>query len=1123
MKIAYLADLHARGRDIRPFLLQLEAALEAADDRGCESVVVLGDTFDRSNIHDKHATTGRIVSGIVDLVLRFEHMEFYFIDGNHDRPTNEARSANWTLLGPSNLEVVDRPDVIVIGGVQHFMLPWVYGSKPEDVIVGNAVWINPEERAVLCAHLQVLGAQFAPGIVAKDGTFAIDKDVLAGMPFERLFLGDFHVRQEVAEGRGGYVGGFRELNFSEEGIETGFEVWDTETRELEYIPLDAAPRHLTLLWKAGEPAPEVPEGNYIVRIRPDGWVPAQSELEGLDGIRIDPIIEGPTAAARVESMSEGVHTSPQEALDMWLGCTDGFNPDDADDLFERLEEIRSDMPEHTVPRPVRFEMTKIENFGPHAFLMVDWEEYGSLAGMIGPNGAGKTFVMEADFACLTGELPSYGGGIYEAVKQGEDTASLTSCFSVGDMRYQMDREINAKNRTQKAYLYRVGHINDDPGLIPMAGPKVGDVKVAIEALIGPPRVALATWFSAQGGVGDICLMPRSDVRAVFSDMKNLAVYDELSQVARKRAQDATQKATRATDTIESLDGAGVDLERAEEALREARLEKDDADGHRAVAEAHLGVADQDVDDAEKAAKRAEDARLARVKLESLQQRESDLSSRLEAVERDEARIRDLQPKVDRLAALRDQTKRHNAAVDARKAWDAATDRVLEIESELASVEVIEVNPETLPNLEAKRSQFDVALNNLRAREAGLNIERSRLQGMIESTAGMANPEGTAGPDTCAPCSLYQMAVRASDTRQECEARLAQVDAELASLKDRIDTRTTMLADAKAQLEEARRMADRARDNDRRRAEIQGRLEAARARVVPFNEKDILAHPEDIEGKIQEGVNAFTIIQELGRSDRDAITAELESVRKDIGAIQVPDAEDAEEGVLEKARAQRKAAQEALDKAVERCAEASSNVSIWQEREADARKRFEQLEVARTTLRSAERDAYLFEHLAAAFSKTGAPALILDHATRALEVSASRMLSEATGGAMTLVIATTGQTNDGRTVEDFSIRIRDRHGERDVSRISGGESRLVRIVLRRALMTWLSTSGGDIRVDEAFDALDEDRAGSLIEALQTVSGSGQIVLVTHNTEHAARLPRIIDVSKLTTTEPLRRAA
>lgn len=1120
MKIAYLADLHARGRDIRPFLLQLEAALEAADERGCEAVVVLGDTFDRSNIHDKHATTGRIVSGIVDLVLRFEHMEFYFLDGNHDRPTNESRSANWTLMGPPNLEVIDKPDVIEIGGVQHFMLPWVYGSKPEDVIVPGLGEVKESERAVLCAHLQVLGAQFAPGIVAKDGTFAIDKDVLAAMPFERFFLGDFHVRQEIAEGRGGYVGGFRELNFSEEGIETGFEVWDTESRELEYIPLDAAPRHLTLLWKAGEPAPEVPGGNCIPRIRPDGWVPAQSELEGLDGIRIDPIIESATAAARVESMSEGVHTSPQEALSMWLGCTDGFDPDDTDDLFDRLEEIRSDMPDHTVPRPVRFESTKIENFGPHDFLVVDWNDYGPLAGMIGPNGAGKTFVMEADFACLTGELPSYGGGIYEAVKQGEDGASISSTFWVGDTRYWMQREINAKGRKQEAFLRRCPALGE---MELLAGPKVGDVKVAIEALIGPPRVALATWFSAQGGVGDICLMPRSEVRTVFSDMKNLAVYDELSQVARKRAQDATQRARKAADTIESMKGAGEELERAEEALREAHLANDDANLHRSNTATMLSRADEAVEEAEKAAKRAEDARLDRVKLQSLEQRESDLSSRLEAVERDEARVRDLRPKVDRLPALRDKMARHNAAVEGWKAWDAATDRVLEIEAELASVEVIEINPETLPNLETKRAQFDSALNDLRARESRLNTELSRLQGMIESTAAMANPEGTAGPDVCAPCSLYQMAVKASDTRRECEEKLEVVGAELQTLRDRIATGTTMLQEAQTQLQEARARADRARDNERRRSEISARLDAARARLVPYADKDILEYPQEVQDQIQDGVNAETIIQELGKSDRTVITAELESVRADIAAIRVPEAEDTEAGVtLEKARAHRKATQEALDKAVEACAQAASSVSIWQDREAAARKRFEQLEAARITLQSAERDAYLFEHLAAAFSKTGAPALILDHATRALEVSASRMLAEATGGAMTLVIATTGQTTDGRTVEDFSIRIRDRHGERDVSRISGGESRLVRIVLRRALMAWLSTSGGDIRVDEAFDALDEDRAGALIDALQTVSGSGQIVLVTHNTEHAARLPRIIDVSELTTT-PLRRAA
>ena len=67
-----------------------------------------------------------------------------------------------------------------------------------------------------------------------------------------------------------------------------------------------------------------------------------------------------------------------------------------------------------------------------------------------------------------------------------------------------------------------------------------------------------------------------------------------------------------------------------------------------------------------------------------------------------------------------------------------------------------------------------------------------------------------------------------------------------------------------------------------------------------------------------------------------------------------------------------------------------------------------------------------------------------------------------------------------------------------SQLSGGEMSLVAICLRLAISVMLSGGTPSLLIlDEILTAMDEDRAGEILEAMQDLSNGGQIIIVAHN--------------------------
>lgn len=258
-KIAFFADLHARGKDLEAFRAQWTAGLAAASRRGCRIVAIAGDIYDRANVFDSAACTGAIQEAVAvplaNWLAEDPAREVVVVIGNHDYSGAGSKHALQAIELLPRVHFFSRPGFVVTGGVRFLCVPWDWDSGAtadevtEHYLEEHAALIAKERAAggklVLLAHAQVIGARLQGIVTCEENalSFQYTRDFLDVAPFDRIALGDFHGRQELVVARGGYIGALRQLGFGEAGNPTGFEVWDAETGFAEFVALDSAPKH----------------------------------------------------------------------------------------------------------------------------------------------------------------------------------------------------------------------------------------------------------------------------------------------------------------------------------------------------------------------------------------------------------------------------------------------------------------------------------------------------------------------------------------------------------------------------------------------------------------------------------------------------------------------------------------------------------------------------------------------------------------------------------------------------------------------------------------------------------------------------------------------------------------
>lgn len=357
MIVASIADIHARGQDLENLRAVLDQATEACKDHGVQVVALVGDQFERPNIHDDHASTGAIAAVMITWLraLTVVARAVVAISGNHDIAGAGSQSAMRVLDGLGVAELGPNGAFDCGGGQDNLMIygvPWEWsGSKTvaeriRDMDPGNHR--NPRRKGgdaalMLLGHFRVAGAKMsATRICEGEGWSITEKELkeLAG-GYDRVVLGDFHARQDslAGESLGGYVGALRQLNHGEEANAAGFEIWDTQTGLVKWIDLGAATQYRTVEWTEDGTPPEMIPG-YKTRVICPGWTPGEAIASPIEeaGGRIEAVLMDTERSARVEEIADGIVDRPRELIALYGGTKD-WTPEYIAELEKEFDEL----------------------------------------------------------------------------------------------------------------------------------------------------------------------------------------------------------------------------------------------------------------------------------------------------------------------------------------------------------------------------------------------------------------------------------------------------------------------------------------------------------------------------------------------------------------------------------------------------------------------------------------------------------------------------------------------------------------------------------------------------------------------------------------------------------------
>ena len=231
MYIALVTDTHFGARsDSIPFdnffrRFYDETFFPEIDKRGIKTILHLGDCFDRRK-YINFNTLSSCRNYFFDEIKK-RNIELHMLVGNHDtffKNTNDVNSPR-LLLKDYEFNVIDSPSELEFDdGSKILMMPWIctdnYNQSMEAIKTTNA--------QVLFGHFEIAGFQMYKGHENDEG---FNPKIFE--KFDLVCSGHFHHRS--SNGNINYLGNPYEMTWADYDDARGFHIFDTDTRELEFI------------------------------------------------------------------------------------------------------------------------------------------------------------------------------------------------------------------------------------------------------------------------------------------------------------------------------------------------------------------------------------------------------------------------------------------------------------------------------------------------------------------------------------------------------------------------------------------------------------------------------------------------------------------------------------------------------------------------------------------------------------------------------------------------------------------------------------------------------------------------------------------------------------------------
>jgi len=231
MKIALINDTHAGARGDNPIFNEFffkfweSTFFPYLKEHNIKHICHLGDVVDRRKFIN-FVTLNSWRKRFFDRLLE-EGITMDVIVGNHDvfyRNTNEINAMNELFAGYSNIKILVEAEELQYDSLKVAMVPWINSGNYEKTME----FLKNTSAEVVFGHLEIAGFEMDRGNICHTG---LDKKVFDR--FDSVLSGHFH--HKSTDGVITYLGNQYEMTWADHGDERGFHVFDTETRELEFV------------------------------------------------------------------------------------------------------------------------------------------------------------------------------------------------------------------------------------------------------------------------------------------------------------------------------------------------------------------------------------------------------------------------------------------------------------------------------------------------------------------------------------------------------------------------------------------------------------------------------------------------------------------------------------------------------------------------------------------------------------------------------------------------------------------------------------------------------------------------------------------------------------------------
>jgi DNA repair exonuclease SbcCD nuclease subunit len=234
MKIAIVNDTHWGVRNDNKALADYqkqfweEIFFPYLKENNIKTIFHLGDVVDRRK-YINFVTAKRLEDEFIRPCVDND-IDLYMVAGNHDtfyKNTNEVNALR-QLYGSSAYEKLhlywDGPVELNLEGCDIMLSPWICVDNYEQSMEA----FKNTKAQILMGHFEITGFEMDKGHLCTNG---MDKNVFS--KFDAVYSGHFH--QPSSHGNITYLGAQFEMTWADYDQKRGFSVFDTETREIEYI------------------------------------------------------------------------------------------------------------------------------------------------------------------------------------------------------------------------------------------------------------------------------------------------------------------------------------------------------------------------------------------------------------------------------------------------------------------------------------------------------------------------------------------------------------------------------------------------------------------------------------------------------------------------------------------------------------------------------------------------------------------------------------------------------------------------------------------------------------------------------------------------------------------------